>query len=1749
MLMSRRFVCNPCQFTNRKRNFIGIMLVLQMILILLLYPVKGVAAGVSCEVVIYDTTGAVGSSEFSYTAENGTTYRYFLLVKNIQNNVIAYSEVTVDPVSFQKLNSDVFYLTDDLSLYLWWTTGNNVGKSSGGTNCIQITSAEGVQTFELGKYRFDCSFSDYQYTITVKDKNQAISDLPNVDNLTVTMANYQYGSEPSVPYISGFNHPESAVPTFYYLTEDNTTGGTEWKEITAATLNAGTYYMYAVYPESTRYHGYTSATTMFTVTKADPTVNAPAAIDTLVYNGSPQILVNGGSATGGTVQYATSETAEDNAWTVELPTATNAGEYSVYYRVTGDSNYNDIVPVRINGCGINPRNIGQAEIILGDELTYNGEEQIQTVAGVKIGDLIVDTYSVEGNTGTDAGNDYTLTVIGTGNFTGTKSAKWSITKADMTVTAEGYSGIYDGSGHGISIAVTVPENSESRYGTEEGKYDIDLNPTFIHAGNYEVYYQITNGNYNTFTGSETVSIQKREVTVTSASDSREYNGTVLTNDVVTVSGDGFAQGEGATFTVTGSQTDCGSSSNRFMYVLSGGTSEDDYTIHRTEGILTVTKAMHNAVTVDIENWVYGTAVSTPTVTAQFGNPVITYAMKGTEEYSSTSPEDADKYVVRAVVAETDNYVGGSATKEFEIEKANPTVVLPTPIMGLVYTGTAQELVVSGTATGGTMEYTLGSAEQPEETFTTAVPTVTDAGTYHVWYRVIGDQNHNDSAPQCVQAIVGKKTLTITADNAEKAYDGTPLIRSSYSSEGLVENDQIVSVSVHGSQKLVGQSANVVENAEIKRDDQVVTGNYAIVYQYGTLIVTNRTNEEGPNQKYGITVEAENNMVTYDGNTHTVDGLKELDFTFNGVTYTVSGLWASATGKNAGEYISEVTGIAVVKDSDGNDLTDQFIISRKNGKLVINRRIITLTSASETKEYDGHALTNDTVTVGGDGFAAGEGATFAVTGSQKDCGSSANTFAYELIDGTSEENYSVSKLEGLLTVIKATQNIVTVDIENWTYGSAGSTPTVSTQFGNPVITYAMQGTEEYSSTSPEDAGKYVVRAVVVETENYVGGSAIKEFEIVKADLEITPPDPIQELVYNGTAQELITAGTTTGGTMEYTLGSAEQPEETFTTAIPTVTDAGTYHVWYRVIGDQNHNNSAPQCVQAIVGKKMLTITADSAEKAYDGTPLIRNSYSSEGIVGNDQIVSVSVHGSQKLVGQSVNVVENAEIKRDDQVVTGNYAIVYQYGTLIVTNRTNEEGPNQKYRITLEAQSNTVMYDGNTHTVDGLKELDFTFIGVTYTVSGLSASITGTNAGVYISEVKGTAVVQDSDGNDLTDQFIISRKNGKLVINRRNVTLTSASETKEYDGHALTNDTVTVSGDGFVPGEGMSWSVTGSQKIAGSSPNTIAYYLNENTLEQNYIITLDPGTLTVTDRIEKFLIILQAKSDEVKYDGKTHVINDQGTFTFTETGNIYTISGLRSSCSGKDAGKYDVSLTGTAVVTDADGNDVSNQFNVYPLKGTLTIQKRSVLLTTKDGTKAYDGTPLRSTEVEVGGDGFADDEGAIYSVTGSQKLPGETSNHFTFWLKDNTKADNYIITKSEGMLTVTDRTEEGPDQKYGITVEAESNTVMYDGHTHTVSGLKELEFSFNKIPYYVSGISASVTGEDAGEYLCEITGTAVVKDIEGNDLTNQFSISRKNGILVINKRNVTLTSADDTKEYDGRALTNNIVIIGGDGFAAG
>ena len=478
----------------------------------------------------------------------------------------------------------------------------------------------------------------------------------------------------------------------------------------------------------------------------------------------------------------------------------------------------------------------------------------------------------------------------------------------------------------------------------------------------------------------------------------------------------------------------------------------------------------------------------------------------------------------------------------------------------------------------------------------------------------------------------------------------------------------------------------------------------------------------------------------------------------------------------------------------------------------------------------------------------------------------------------------------------------------------------------------------------------------------------------------------------------------------------------------------------------------------------------------------------------------------------------------------YTAVPNQATTITVNRDGKSYINVYYyqNVDLVANSDAKTYNGSEQSASGFtgapEDADF---------SGITVGANGTDAGTYPAQfAEGTVGTIDK-----TEKYIVaSVENGSLVIGKAEVTLKSADLSKKYDGTALKNgDNALETESGFVEGEGATYAFTGSQTVVGSSPNAFDYTLNEGTKADNYTITKSEGTLKVTDRdeTEKYEITVTANSATETYDGTEKTVSGvTGTTLTNDKGATFTVEGLSATVSGTDAGEYTNEVSGTPVVKDAAGNDVTSQFKVKTVNGKLVIDKRAVTIKPKDATKAYDGKPLKATEWEVVSGSFVDGQSiADPQYDGSQTVPGSSESSITWSYAEGTNADNYNITAAKGSLTVTDRAD---GEKYEITVTANSAEFTYDGNEHMAEGFKTLEFTVDGNEYTVSGLSASVSGTDAGTYPNNVTGTAKVMDAAGNDVTDQFSVTTESGSLVINKAKATIAPKDATKAYDGTDL---------------
>lgn len=186
----------------------------------------------------------------------------------------------------------------------------------------------------------------------------------------------------------------------------------------------------------------------------------------------------------------------------------------------------------------------------------------------------------------------------------------------------------------------------------------------------------------------------------------------------------------------------------------------------------------------------------------------------------------------------------------------------------------------------------------------------------------------------------------------------------------------------------------------------------------------------------------------------------------------------------------------------------------------------------------------------------------------------------------------------------------------------------------------------------------------------------------------------------------------------------------------------------------------------------------------------------------------------------------------------------------------------------------------------------------------------------------------------------------------------------------------------------------------------------------------GNATYTAQYaEKNTITVVAKSGEATYNGEAHSVSGFETLSFTIDGNTYTVSGLTASVSGTDANTYTNAVTGTAVVTDAAGNDVTGQFTVKTQDGTLTIKQAEVTITADNKEKFVDEADPQFTYI-ISGIVEADKDKKVTLTIIREKggtPEGEQAGSYNIIPQDASieGSNNYTFKYVNGTLTIKER----------------------------------------------------------------------------------------------------------------------------------
>ncbi len=485
-------------------------------------------------------------------------------------------------------------------------------------------------------------------------------------------------------------------------------------------------------------------------------------------------------------------------------------------------------------------------------------------------------------------------------------------------------------------------------------------------------------------------------------------------------------------------------------------------------------------------YAYDGTAKQPSVTVRDGGTVIP-----TTEYTVEYKDNVNAGTATVVIKDNPNgNYDVSGTAPFSIVAQQPGVTPPTPISGLIYNASLQNLILVGTAVGGTMEYSLDGTN-----YSTSIPQGKDAKQYAVYYRVKGDGNHEDREAVTVYATISPKTVsapTISLSSSSLVYDGSA---------------KEPSVTVKDGQNVIPASEYTVEYSN---NVNVGTGMVIVMDKNGgNYIVNGSTTFQIISADAGITPPTPKTDLVY-------------------------------TGKAQ----------VLINEGSAKGGTMEYSLDRTN----YSTEAPTGTDAKEYKVY------------------------------------------YRVKGDANHGDETATSLSVIISPKTLSQAEIILQPANYVYDGTEKQPAVTVMDGELKVP-ASEYTVKYSDN--QKVGTGTVTLVDKDGGNYiVSGTA--NFAIISAVPGVTLPTAKTDLVYNGSAQELITAGNAVGGTMEYSLDN-----KNYSTKVPTGTDAKQYNVYFRVIGNDGHDGMDPVSMIVKIGAKTVSnpsMELSPATNVYTGKAL-------------------------------------------------------------------------------------------------------------------------------------------------------------------------------------------------------------------------------------------------------------------------------------------------------------------------------------------------------------------------------------------------------------------------------------------------------------------------------------------------------------------------------------------------------------------
>ena len=1532
--------------------------------------------------------------------------------------------------------------------------------------------------------------------VYAKDKN-------NQKILTIA-----YGATGEVTLVSSCKLSETSGENlscaWYKLTDDTAipplegAAGTSYK--LPADLPAGTY-TYRVTFTSDYYSK--SAEITITVTPIS-LVGATVTVSNLTYNGNPQEPTV-------TVKLGDETLSRDNDYTVQVTKQTDAGSYKL--TIKGGGNYSgEIKDVEWK---IEPMKIDSVMVSSGISKTYDGTATVTKTAEEWAKVLTFKTLSASG-----------VVVVDVPSKTYTISDAYFVKKS-------GEETIYSpdaGEKYGITFKITLNDDnyvlqtygedtpSTSKVITQSGGATFTIKQAAVTSPG-----EITQLVFNDLAKTYTIDLAKLlpKLSEGCAYGSIQYQGHNYNftdnayldgNDAVSVSKEGVLTLPTVSAHTSDVNTQIGTIA---VPVVTTNYQNFEFTIK----VVISARIPLNAsgVTVSASDITYGQMLneSKLTATGTMKHPGTGEEVKGTFAWTNpeAKPGAAGDYTASwtfTPAAGYEEYAPATGTVTIKVNKATPTFTAPTAQENLTYTGQEQALITAGMTDHGTMQYSLTE----NGTYSQDIPTGTDAGAYTVWYQVIGDENHNDTAPASVAVRIGQKPLTITGVTAaSKTYDGTKnadITSVTFDNVTLTrDTDYTVTASFDdagvGSGKnvtatvtLMGQAA---KNYALEQSSFPTTGSITKAAAPDFTKETALTIVNGHEKTYTVTLPTLPTLETpkeYGALTYEIGEIKLNAGYYTSGAKVENGELTLPIQKNDVETTGSVgTVTVVIKSINYEDITLTVKVSAVNQIKPKPDGKITASEITYGNELSASTITGtmqDPVT-----GAAVNGMFTWLTPAEKLKAGSHNAKWIFTPDESNGGKYTTNTGTATVTVNPKAVTVSGITANDKVYDgttNAGldySAVTLGGVLENDTLTVTATGTLESAGVGEQQK---------VKISNFkLGGDSAANYVLAESGNQTETTATI-------TAKKVTVTITSNGGTYGSVAAAAaklsgavdgENVPVTLTytgngyndTAVPV--NAGSYTVTVS-ISNSNYTLTGNTTADFVITPKAVTVSGITAkDKVYDGNTNVVLDYSAVtfgGVLENDTL-TVTATGTLESAG-----VGERKVRISDLTLGGASAANY-----VLAGSGNQAETTAT--ITAKQITVTITPNGGTYgsVVAAAAKLSGAVAGenipvtLTYTGNGYDATDVPVNVGSY------TVTASIANRN----YTLTGKTTADFVITPKAVTVSGiTANDKVYDGTTdakldcsnaqfkgiLKNDTLTVTATGTMESAdvGKKKVKIFNFKLGGASAASYVLAGSGNQAETTATITAKKITVSITPNggtYSETITPATATANDV-------VGEDAPEITLTYTGTANDGTEYNGTTPPTKAGTYTIKASITDDNYTLDANTATAEFTVAKRGATVTPDNKSKVYQEKDPDLTY----------KV--DGILDGE-TLTGIT-LTRAKGENAGRYAITATADAGANpNYDVTFAEGTLTIEPKSIKGAKVVLGKALTANGAE-----QTQTVEKVLLDDKELPADSYTVAGNTATAPGSHTltitakGNYTGTVEQTYVIipakaEDAPGEDIT--------------------------------------------------